>query len=1123
MTELLELHRASAGSGKTYTLAKKYLWYFLTIKEEDKPRRLRTVPELYDSASHILAITFTNKATNEMRQRIVEKLDALAFPPQSGHPDYQQEFCDTLNVSATELSRVCRRALHILLENYSEFQVSTIDSFFQLVLRTFAYETDLNDSYAIELDSDYLAKVGIDATLNDIEERKASLGVTRWINILMERSREQGEKWNIFQKREDSRSIYYRFLKSVGKLENEDFKQVREALEQYFEQTPDLPEIYDSLDEKYMSPLHAPFDRMRRAASRLETLMLTAGDDPTKNKFRDHAAKCLRCKWNHLPSTTETKFAPLKADSFAGTTYQKRRKAEPEFYDIAEPLYQEMTDAREQWLAAFESPEFRHWNLYKKNFPYLGLLSVTLRKRREYLEENNSVELAETNSLLSRIIGHDDAPFIYERLGTRLNHFLIDEFQDTSRMQWNNLRPLLSESLSRGYENLLIGDAKQSIYRFRNADPSLIAERVERQFDNVKALGNTPGENTNWRSDPQVVNFNNDFFSFLSDRLTTLREEQSADGIDFRSLYGNVRQQTRPGKTGKPLADGGYVQIDIVAADKKDEAEAAIASRIPEMVLELLDRGYKLGDIAVLVDTNDQGESIISEFTGYNNESAPDARKIEFIYEQSLKIASSPSVKLILTTLDTIGRGADPEVREGTDATRRGVADWNEVKCNFRVFALRNPELSTPEQLEKFLASGSDSDAVADMLADMQAVTLPALVEAIAATFLPDAMRRRDAPFIAAFQDIVLEYCESRPSDIASFLLWWERRGAKASISSPEGVDAVNVMTVHKAKGLEFPCVIIPFAQFQFLSAPKGKSEWRWVRPEVVAIDNVTLPPFIPVDTSADMVGTAHEPAYREYVDMVTMDSLNKLYVGFTRAVNELYILCAEGKKRDALSTSSLLRTFFDADNNTNLMTLGERYGQSPVKRKVDKTPASVIEDYTARITPDFLKYREEELPQVVDAEDYEEEDTDPRSEGNLMHAVMEQVVVADDLHKAVRKLRRKGILPDDKADEIEDFLCNKIATVETRHWFDGTMRVINERPLLGGGNMRRPDRVMVTPDGEAIVVDYKFGSSANAQRYVRQIRNYMYNLRRTGRFRRLRGFLWFLREDSLHEVTLPD
>ena len=218
---------------------------------------------------------------------------------------------------------------------------------------------------------------------------------------------------------------------------------------------------------------------------------------------------CIRdsaCTVDRVPSGNKETFTEY--NKFSGKTYQTRRGADPEFYDGAQRLYEELIAAREVWTAALTSPEYSHWRLYKHNFPYFGLLSVSLRKRRELLEENNAVELGETNAMLSRIIGEDDAPFIYERLGTRLNHFLIDEFQDTSRMQWRNLRPLLAESMGRGNGNLLIGDAKQSIYRFRNADPSLISSVVESDFAGVSTHGDAPGENTNWRSDRNVVEFN---------------------------------------------------------------------------------------------------------------------------------------------------------------------------------------------------------------------------------------------------------------------------------------------------------------------------------------------------------------------------------------------------------------------------------------------------------------------------------------------------------------------------------------------------------------------------------------------------------------------------------------
>nr|MDE6071649.1 UvrD-helicase domain-containing protein [Muribaculaceae bacterium] len=646
---LLELHRASAGSGKTYTLAKKFLWYFLTVREnqddaESVTRRLRTVPELRDSLSHILAVTFTNKATNEMKQRIVEKLNALAYPPReylagdmTKEPDYMRDFITALDVKPEDISRLARKGLYILLENYSDFQVSTIDSFFQQVLRTFAYETDLNDSYALELDSKYLAKVSIDATLQDIEERRASSEVRYWINLLMDNARKSGgNQWNMFQKSDSNGAVYSDFINSLGRLENEEFKKIRDELEEYFDRTPDLIEIYEKLDEKADALLRSHWEKMEEKGKELLKLLATTEvNDATKKKFFDHATKSVDYKYNALPASP---YSPMQDKNFEGKTYLGRRNAEPDFYGKAEPLYKEMREAYLQWQEAFESPEISHWLIYKKKFPYLGLLQIVLRKRREYLEENNSVELGETNTLLRKIIGKEEAPFIYERLGTRLNHFLIDEFQDTSEMQWDNFKPLLVESLGRGNENLLIGDAKQSIYRFRNADSSLISEKVEEQFADVELHGNVPQENTNYRSSEVVVRFNNGFFRMLTDRLGDVVYDQGGT-IDFRRLYENVEQNLPDRKKSADAAPEGYVEVNYIKGDKKDEREQLTVERMPAMINELRSRGYRMKDIAILVSKNNQGIMIINELTRYNAAVEDPAARIEFISEQSLMVS----------------------------------------------------------------------------------------------------------------------------------------------------------------------------------------------------------------------------------------------------------------------------------------------------------------------------------------------------------------------------------------------------------------------------------------------------------------------------------------------------
>lgn len=1159
MSELLELHRASAGSGKTYTLTKKFLWYFLTIRENPEAmsrRRLRTPAELSDSLSHILAVTFTNKATNEMKQRIVEKLNALAYLPKEylagdieKEPDYMRDFIIALNdlpeeiskedykrlvydgeleVTPSKISDLARKGMYILLENYSDFHVSTIDSFFQLVLRTFAYETDLNDSYAVEIDSKYLAKVSIDATLQDIEDRKASAQVKYWIDLLMNTYRTAGSnKWNLFQKSDTQNSNYSDFKESLAKLENEEFKKIRDVLEDYFERTPNLIDVYEGLNGIVDGYLKERWQEMARNAKALMALLSTTVIDEkdkesaTKRKFRDHARKSLEYRFNKLPSKT---YAALSEASFKLTTdknrpteYAKRKAGDPSFYNAAEEAYLKMAEAYEAWIAAFNEEKVKLWTIYKKKFPYLGLLQAVMRKRREYLEENNSVELGETNILLRRIIGQEDAPFIYERLGSRLNHFMIDEFQDTSGLQWENFRPLLIESLSRGNENLLIGDAKQSIYRFRNADSSLISQKVEQEFP-VSLHGNIPKENTNYRSAEVVVKFNNGFFRYVTDRLGS--EVFDVGGtMDFRNLYGNVEQNLPSFSISNPPK--GYVEVNLVDGDNAEDRKEYPLQQIPIIVNDLRQRGYLLKDIAVLVSRNDEGTAVIGALTEYNSGLEDISERIDFISEESLTLVSSESVNVILNTLSAISKGTNPEVRTGEGARKKGVADWRQVESNFRVFALSHPELTAPEQLSEFLKSGADSNAIANMLAEMQAVTLPALVEGITATFITKKMRQRDSAYIAAFQDIVLSYCDSHPSDISSFLSWWEHRGKSASISSPEDMDALTVMTIHKSKGLEFPCVIIPYAQTDFNKEGKNK-EWRWVEPLLKAPEGLEMPPFVPVDVTKDMEGTGHESVFRQYLDQRTMDNLNKIYVAFTRAANELYIFSSSAKD-GALDVSSMLKEYLDGDGER--ITVGDKYEKCPVKRKEKPFEMLILDDYISNVSTDLLKYREKDVPAIVDAEEFEE-DEDPRSEGNLLHLLMESTVTEKDIKSSVSRQVHKGIIGKAQGAELETLIRGWLENPEVKGWFDGKCKIITERPLIGGDGdkERRPDRLVISPDGTVTVVDYKFGGYVNLKKYSGQVRNYMWKLIKTRRFKKVEGYLWYVREGKIVPVDLyPD
>lgn len=1178
---MLDLHRASAGSGKTYTLAKKYIWYLITISPEGAPRRLRTDAELADSAHHILAVTFTNKATNEMQLRIVDKLFELATrapewkKDRSGvsrivAPDYMGDFTTTLHEGPERVAAVCRKALSILLENYSDFKVSTIDSFFQLVLRTFAYESELNDTYQVELDSEFLSQVGVDGTLEEIDANSSDHHTPYWIRKLMDRGE---SKWNIFTRKYSTDSFganpYLDFVKSVCRLENEEYKMIRDEVEDYFRSGPDFITLYEDLAAKYETPVRRAFLAMRRECAEMCRMLpedlLQAGSRTAVGQLVTRLRKLATAPkngWNRAPDDTIHKY--FSEEYLAKPVVAKALKS----FDAAAITAGVMrcADAFAGFEQAWNDETFQHWRLYAVNLPYLALFSIVSRKRQDYLNETNAVELGETSMILRGVIGDSDAPFIYERLGTYLNHFLIDEFQDTSRLQWENLRPLLVESMSRDNDNLIIGDAKQSIYRFRNADPSLITSVVPEQFgDSVNSLGSRPEENTNYRSRLRVVQFNNSFFEYLASRLD--REAALTNGARrmFGPLYSNVVQT--PFKT----APEGYVEVTLPGPKQKDFGEYVLA-RVPELVKSLTARGYRQKDIAVLVSSNRDGEAVIKSFVDYNAALGGDGEEIRFVSEQSLKVAGSRAVKIVLGVLENMARGFNPEIREGEERVKKGVGTWAEMESSFKFFAMGREGETMPEILDAYLDERPDMERLSAVLDRLQSLAIPAIVEAVVASFIPDSLRQMDAVYLSAFQDLVLEYCDGHPTDIGSFLKWWERKSRTASISSPEDTDAVQVLTVHKSKGLEYDCVIIPFADWNFAdSVSSFKKEWRWVRPMLVSHPDIEMPPYIPVETTDALESTRHRDLLYEYYDMVKMDALNSAYVAFTRAGRELYIFSDD---RNALSGSSgksksgddlngmtpeyfkLGRYLYDFVNglsvrmegvaNTDLARLEAdvvseempadetspyvaRAGVLPdeVSRKHngEGNDAVVIGDYRSVVPGgEELKYRQGDLPDVIEAADVEDDedpaDLDPRSEGNIKHAVLELVRVPGDLHHAVRHLCITGLIPLHMAEEIEKSLRAGLEKPTVSRWFDGKARVINERPILKAGHVsRRPDRILVYPDGHAEVVDYKFGKYDTKGKYRRQISGYVRRLAETGMYTNVEGYLWYVNADIIEKV----
>ena len=504
------------------------------------------------------------------------------------------------------------------------------------------------------------------------------------------------------------------------------------------------------------------------------------------------------------------------------------------------------------------------------------------------------------------------------------------------------------------------------------------------------------------------------------------------------------------------------------------------------------------------------------------------------------------------------------------DDKKRRYIQQSDFMCNYNYIRSANPKMTPSEILAECFKSGKSNDVFAKVLKQMKTLALPALVENIISSFVDKDVKKTDAAFISAFQDKVLDYCQNYPSDVASFLRWWNESASGASISSPEGIDAVQVMTIHKSKGLEFKCVIIPQANWK-LGINKSTNIWVEPKlPEGVEIEN--LPPFLPIDLSNALADTVYEEDYKRERDKVIVDQLNKTYVAFTRAVDELYIFAERGSNTEDLLGDYLMKCFdyltlcgvgmedtFDytldpteishekSENPkdslfTDVYRIGgvteadvAKWKEEAKEKKANTVEPTTIESYYVNASTNIISNGDDH-----DAEDDGEIETENatalldeyesekhRLEGKKLHAIMEQVVTIDDLPKAIRSMRVKGRISRKEAEDFEERLRERIGREEVARWFDPAQSVIAERTILCSDKAnRRPDRIVITPDGDVEVIDYKFGERHNEAQYVRQVRRYIDLLQsiksadgQTPKFRSVKGYLWYVNSDTVLEI----
>lgn len=879
----LQVYRASAGSGKTYQLALKYITLLLGQWRGGTYRLYKG----NDLRRHreILAITFTNKATQEMRRRIVKELALLANP--EAKSDYRKALHlmvapDDVEFADAEVDRsvsmAALRALDSMLFDFGEVQVSTIDAFFQRVLRSFAYEADLAGNYELMLENDRMTDMAITDMLA-IACGMKGVAMPKSVNsrYLRERVGElicaqvrNGKEYKIFSPDSRLREELVRF---IGHLSDEDYQKKKEDIEPFLSRENAIKDLVDALKRKRKDLL-----------TQLATEVMAVTDCPAGASLSVNARKLLdKVATGALENLTEANLAYLKPDSNLLKMLNKNKLVDAELADF---------EARAGRVFATVRIILSVDTLLR-NVNFLGLFREILVVQQALKAQLNTILLSDTNELLRLIIDDSDTPFIYERIGRKLHHFLVDEFQDTSRMQWANLLPLLSESLGNGNENLIIGDVKQCIYRFRNSNPELLARDLDRT-PSISGYLEHCHLDTNWRSSQVVVEFNNALFESIGRRVDVTPPKADA--------YASVRQHAHNTDV------SGYVNIALAP---KSEATAIGFERMIYHIARELRSGYTPGDIVVLVRARKDAHDAVEALLEATRSGAlpPDTMVVS---DEALYVASARSVQWIvkqLQEMNALPQSAPQTNSRGLPRASRGDIDW--LQEHLLTLSKEGGDADLLERAlrdfnERRLASasaGGNAESMNRRMLRASGQSLFEIVEELIRNLPDERMAADEAQYISAFQDLVLDYCRAKAPTLQGFLkLWEEELAAKAAVGLAEGVDAIRVMTIHKSKGLEFNCVHIPIVD-KYIDAERN-NRWYDVGGFLQTLDlGVEIPRYYPLKPgsggpSGRLEFTCFADELKALKDDQAIDEVNVLYVAFTRARQELVVTVSDPRSK---------------------------------------------------------------------------------------------------------------------------------------------------------------------------------------------------------------------------------
>mgnify|MGYP000926417827 CR=1 FL=1 len=1090
MEQALTVYKASAGSGKTFTLASEYIT--LVVKN----------PQDYKS---ILAVTFTNKATQEMKTRILSQLYGIAHSLPDSEAYYEQVRMKT-GFSEQTIRENAAKALSLLTHHYNEFRVQTIDAFFQSVLRNLARELNLTANLRVDLNDEQVEAQAVDELINSLEEGEE---VLNWIRDYIDKNIEDDKGWNVISQ-----------IKDFGKNIFKDFyKDHKTELDNRFSDESFFNDFITDLRKRRTRILNRLNEHAKQMYKKIRDANLDNQNlfNRGANGLLSHIIKLTKGTPSNDPTPKYVQSCIDSADKWPASKCPAKEKAA--IIELASAsLCSDLKILNDYRINDWR--EYQSCNLTLKHLSQLRLLHAISEAVDEINKDTNRFMLSNTQSLLCTLMKDSDTPFVFEKMGAYLKHIMIDEFQDTSTIQWNNFRKLLDNCMAQvDSHNLIVGDVKQSIYRWRQGDWKLL-NNIEHEF--TKEQIKIEPLDTNYRSEENIIRFNNAFFKQAV--LQTVKELES-EGIhgatELVEAYKEIEQKPRK-DNGK-----GCVRIKLFRYDSKNASDykQKILNELIENIRQLLDQGYKQKDIAILARSKTVIPDIVDSFQNIDT-------NVSLVSDEAFRLDASLAVNVIIEALRLLTHPHD----KLTESKLVKLYQQQVIKTGIDINDLFVGENSTV--LKSFLPSG-----YIDKFESLSRLSLIDLVDEIYSLFSLDSLEGQSA-YVCTFYDTLNEYLRDHPADIDDFIEEWEDTLSSNTIQSDE-VDGIRLITIHKSKGLEYDNVLIPFCDWE-LEKTNGITIW-------CSGDDKEKPygelPLIPVDYSSKMLGTVFEDDYKEEHLQNTVDNMNLLYVAFTRAGKNLFITGKKYKERTSGKSerSHIIQYIIEelakelpgaiiddaGDNGPISFELGTL---STCEERVEKEKAT---ENPFELSPKTHKLKIETFPHPVSfrqsnkSHDFiKGEDIDPSDArryikvGNVLHQLFSTILTEADIEPRLKELEQAGIIYNDDitSRELQDKISCALSNEKVKNWFSPRWKLFNECTILdydketGDVYEHRPDRVM-TDGKEMIVVDFKFGKPRDE--YHEQVQRYMRLLMRMG-YKQVSGYIWYVLRNEIVPTSLP-